>query len=392
MAARSLIQDPEGAIASIRVQDAPPPGFDSIASAFAQLRESRERIGSILTLVAGDDGVLVQDFTGRIVYANEPAARLLGAPDVATLLRTPSVHVLRNLQISDEDGADLSHELPGAGILRGEPAAVRTLQIATAGGTKRWANVRTLALNDDRGGVATSVTVLRDVTEQRLTADFRENLLAIASHDLRGPLSAISMAAAVIARRPESLEPLVAKLVLQIQASTDRAVRMVHDLLDLTQARIGGGIPIVRSQVDVLQLVGAAVSEALASHPERTVDVQCTAGLVCRWDADRIRQVLGNLLGNAFVYGAPDTPIRLSVTSADGAVRLVVQNHGPAIPADKIGTLFEPWVRGSSTGTAQRSVGLGLYIVKEIVSAHGGTIAATSDAEGGTSFRVTLPT
>lgn len=205
-------------------------------------------------------------------------------------------------------------------------------------------------------------------------------------------LSAISMAAAVIARRPESLEPLVAKLVLQIQASTDRAVRMVHDLLDLTQARIGGGIPIVRSEVDVLQLVGAAVSEALASHPERTVDVQCMAGLVGCWDADRIRQVLANLLGNAFAYGAPDKPIRLSVTSTDGAVGIVVQNHGPAIPSDKIGTLFEPWVRGSSEGTAQRSVGLGLYIVKEIVSAHGGTIAATSDAEDGTSFQVTLPT
>ena len=385
------MQGAEGGLGPIRVQEVPPRPAPGPASALAQLRETRERIGSILNLVAGDDGVLVQDFTGRIVYANEPGARLLGVPDVPTLLRTPSAHLLRNLQIKDQDGTDLSHELPGAGILRGEPAAVRTLQIASAGGATRWANVRTLALSDDRGTVATSVTVLRDITDQRLTADFRENLLAIASHDLRGPLSAISMAASVIARRPDSLEPIVAKLVLQIQASTDRAVRMVHDLLDLTQARIGGGIPVARGQVDVAQLVGAAVSEARAARPERIIEVECTTGLSARWDGDRIRQVLANLLGNAFAYGAPDAPVRVSVRSGDGAVVLVVHNQGPVIPADKITTLFEPWMRGGAEGAAQRSVGLGLYIVKEIVSSHEGTITATSDAENGTAFRVTLP-
>jgi signal transduction histidine kinase len=382
---------PEGAIEPIRVQDTLPRGPDGMAAAFTQLRESRERIGSILNLVAGDDGVLIQDFTGRVVYANAPAARLLGAPDAATLLRTPSVHVLRGVLIQDEHGKDLSHELPGAGILRGEPASVRTLQITPAGGASRWTNVRTLAMHDDRGGIASSVTVLRDVTEQRLTADFRENLLAIASHDLRGPLAAISMAAAVIARRPDSLQPVVAKLVLQIQASSDRAVRMVHDLLDLAQGRIGGGIPVVRRHLDVGQLVGAGVAEALAAHPEREIDLQCPEGLAACWDGDRIRQVLANLLGNAFTYGAPDTPIRMTVTPAAGAIVLTVQNHGPTIPGNKIATLFEPWVRGSATGATQRSVGLGLYIVKEIVNSHGGTVSATSDAQNGTCFRVTLP-
>lgn len=362
-----------------------------LASAFEELRGTRDRIESILQLVVGDDGVLVQDFTGRIVYANAPAARMLGVEGVHELLRLPSSELLSRLVIEDEAGADHSGSLPGAAVLRGAPPSERTLRITGMDAQLRWAMVRTLPMHDDRRSVGAAVTILRDVTDQRNTADFRESLLGIASHDLRGPLGAISMAAAVIARHGDALDPRLARLVAQIQSSSDRATRMVHDLLDLTQARLGGGIPVEPGEVDVRSLVAGVVSELASAHPARDIQVHCGDAGTARWDGDRISQVLANLLGNAMAHGDPARPVRVQVDPAPELVELAVHNHGAVIPDETLPRLFEPFLRGKPGGGQQRSVGLGLYIVKEIVAAHGGTVVAASDPAQGTSFTVRLP-
>lgn len=373
------------------------PPFDRLfegsrtGSGFEPLRRMRDRVESILQVVVGEDGVLVQDFSGRIAYANAPAARLLAGDDVAALLRTPSAELLRGLEIRDEAGQLQPAELPGTAILRGAPAGERTLQITNAIGETRWTTVRILPLHDDRGAVGSSISIFRDVTEQRQTADFREHLLGIASHDLRGPLSAITMAAAVIARRPQPMDPQLARLVGQIQSSADRAARMVRDLLDLTQGRLGGGIPLAPTEVEIDRLVHGIVEEVRAAHPARVIELHCPPAGRARWDPDRISQVIANLLGNAISYGAPERPVTLRVAARAAAVELAVHNHGPAIPADKLARMFEPFARGAAADHAQRSVGLGLYIVKEVVSGHRGAIAVSSDAAAGTTFTVTLP-
>ncbi|WP_066340399.1 PAS domain-containing sensor histidine kinase [Azohydromonas lata] len=365
---------------------------DGTASPFEQLLQRRNQIESILQVVVGDDGVVVQDFTGRIVYANEPAARLLGDDTVTALLRTPSADLLAHLVIHDEAGRDVSGELPGTAILRGSPPGERTLRIRNAAARERWVTVRTLAMRDDRGTVATSVSIFRDVTEQRRTAEFRENLLGIASHDLRNPLSAISTAAAVLARFPDRLDSsTAAKLVRQIQTSTDRATRLVRDLLDLTQAQLGGGIPVARREVDVEALVAGAVEEVTTALPDRTMVLNCSEAGTAYWDPDRISQVLGNLLSNAMTYGTPDKTITVDVCPALSTVAIAVHNHGPAIAADELPRVFEPFMRGVTAPNPQRSVGLGLYVVKEVVAAHGGTVSVMSGPHSGTKFTVILP-
>lgn len=368
------------------------PGSGATASAFEQLLQRRNQIDSVLQLVVGDDGVVLQDFTARIVFANGPAARLLGGCGVTALLRTPSAELLARLVIHDEAGQDLSGELPGTAILRGAPPSERTLRVRHGAAQERWVTVRTLPMLDDRGAIATSISIFRDITEQRRTAEFRENLLGIASHDLRNPLAAISTAAAILARFPERLDaPTSAKLVRQIQTSTDRATRLVRDLLDLTQAKLGAGIPISVREVDVEALVAGAVEEVTTAHPDRTVALECSQAGIARWDPDRISQVLANLLGNAMSYGIPDQPITVEVCPLPATVTIAVHNHGPAIAAEDLSRVFEPFTRGTIAGSSERSVGLGLYVVREIVAAHGGTVGVASGIDIGTKFTVTLP-
>ena len=368
------------------------PGGSGTASAFEQLLQRRNQIDSVLQLVVGDDGVVVQDFTARIVFANEPAARLLGGCAVTALLRTPSAELLARLVIHDEAGQDLSGELPGTAILRGAPPGERMLRIRHEAAQERWVTVRTLPMLDDRGAIATSISIFRDVTEQRRTAEFRENLLGIASHDLRNPLAAISTAATILARFPDRLDPPTsAKLVRQIQTSADRATRLVRDLLDLTQAKLGAGIPISVREVDVEALVAGAVAEVTTAHPDRTVALECIQAGAARWDPDRISQVLANLLSNAMAYGIPDKPVTVEVRPQPEMVTVAVHNHGPAIAAEDLSRVFEPFMRGTTAGSAERSVGLGLYVVREIVAAHGGTVSVVSSLERGTKFTVTLP-
>lgn len=362
-----------------------------VASAFEQLRQTRQQIDGILQVVVGDDGVLVQDFSGRIAYANGPAATMLGAATPEQLLRMPRDQLLATLVIRDEEGNDHSGELPGTSVLRGAGTSERTLQIISAAGGERWVKVRASAMRDDQGLIASSVTVLRDVTDARLTADFRENLLGIASHDLRGPLSAIAMGAAGIARRSETLDPSVAKLVLLIQSSADKAVRMVHDLLDLTQARLGGGIPVSQREVDAGTLLASIVDELSAIHPERHIVACSTTVRPVHWDADRIGQVVANLVANAVAYGDPDQTVTVGMHEVQEQVAITIHNYGPEISAEQIERMFQPFVRGSQAGRYQRSVGLGLYIVKEIVAAHGGTVSVESACDAGTKFTVLLP-
>lgn len=339
----------------------------------------------------GSDGVLVQNFTGRVVYANEPAARLLGCSTAISLLRVSAVDLVRDLQIRDDAGNDCSGELPGTAILRGAPARESTLQICRARSEPRWVTVRAVPMHDDRGAVAAAVTILRDVTEQRRISEFRENLLGIASHYLRSPLSAISMASEALARSHRGMHPdLAERLIRRIKSSSENALQLVYDLLDLTRGRLGSGIPINPTEVAIGPLVSAVIEEVGTTHPGRAIELVGSGGGMAHWDAARITQLLSNLLRNALTYGSAEKPVRVILDAGPEEVSVSVHNSGSYIDPQKCARIFEPFVRAGETNYSQRSIGLGLYIVREIASAHAGSVTVTSDRELGTTFTVRL--
>ena len=229
---------------------------------------------------------------------------------------------------------------------------------------------------------------LRIAAEDR--ARFAEQMIGIVSHDLRNPLTAIKMGMNILGTEelPAAKRDRIAG---HIDASVDRARRLVDDLLDFTQAKIGAGLSVSLRQVDLHEIVADAVSELRLAFPGRTfVHVQHGDG-DAQADADRIAQLLGNLAANAVAYGAVDTPVTVTSRTAAGTFSLDVHNAGTPIPPEMLPVIFEPMTRGTVAGTSLRSVGLGLFIVREIVHAHGGQIAATSSSSDGTSFLATFP-
>lgn len=222
-------------------------------------------------------------------------------------------------------------------------------------------------------------------------AAFERQLIGIVSHDLRNPLNVIGLGAQALLASGE-LTPVAEKQVVRVSNAAERANRLVEDLLDFTQARHGGGLAIDPEACDLGVLVPSVIEDVLASYPGRRIELLQTGRAVGMWDADRIAQVVQNLVTNAVKYSPPDSTVTVSVGEDANAVVMSIHNVGVAIPADKLPILFEPYERaGAHASPASRSVGLGLHIVKLIVEAHGGTVGVTSTQSAGTTFHVSLP-
>jgi signal transduction histidine kinase len=262
----------------------------------------------------------------------------------------------------------------------------------------RWVEATYVPHMGADGKVEGLVALVQDIGERkrheeqtRRQTEFEQQLLGIVSHDLRNPISVISVSAAMLLRR-EDASPAVTKALARILASADRAARMVRDLLDFTQARLGGGIPIERRGVDLFEIARQIIDEVGTSFPDREARFEASGDGHGQWDPDRLGQMIGNLLTNALSYSPAGAPVLVRVHGEDDMVILDVHNEGPPIPADVLPVLFQPFKRGRDhQEAAQRSVGLGLYIVKHLVEAHGGRVEVESQPASGTRFRVHLP-
>jgi signal transduction histidine kinase len=165
---------------------------------------------------------------------------------------------------------------------------------------------------------------------------------------------------------------------------------MIEDLFDLARVRLGEGIPLERGTVDLAALVGAVVGECQAAAPERSILRHEEGPTEGNWDSARLEQIVSNLVGNAIRHGAPDSPIEISIVGAEDQVSFSVHNGG-AIAPDVLTTLFDPFQSGQRPRARREGLGLGLFIVQQLVAAHGGEVEVESTEADGTTFRVRLP-
>jgi signal transduction histidine kinase len=224
--------------------------------------------------------------------------------------------------------------------------------------------------------------------ERALRKRFEQDLVGIVSHDLRSPLNAISLAAESALRRADSDERHQRSFQI-IHSAAGRATRLVHDLLDYTQVLQGTGLPIRREKFCLFQLAQEIVDELRASFPSAEFALERDGVTEGHWDRDRVAQLITNLVGNASTYGGC-APIGVRILGHDSDVSLHVHNQGEHIPAELLPKLFEPLRRGSQSRRVG-NIGLGLFIVHEVVRAHGGTVTVQSAADHGTTFSVTFP-
>jgi signal transduction histidine kinase len=226
-------------------------------------------------------------------------------------------------------------------------------------------------------------------------AHSRDTFLAVLGHDLRTPLSAVTSALGVLgdARAHDQQRDRALQIAKRSAASMRQ---MIIDLLEYTRTRLGRGIDIVAEAGDLSRLCRDVIEEVEGAHLDRVFVVHLPPDLGARFDAARMRQVLTNLLSNAVQYGDPASPIVLTLAREVSETTLAVSNRGRSIPPDALQVIFDPLVQIPTTdsqhsGRSETSLGLGLYIVREIATAHGGSISVTSTDADGTVFTVHLP-
>jgi signal transduction histidine kinase len=220
----------------------------------------------------------------------------------------------------------------------------------------------------------------------------KDLFLGVLGHDLRNPLGAIMMSATVMMTKEGPDWPHLNTAARILNAGT-RMDRLIGDLVDFTRTRLGTGIPVVRAEMDMETICRQTVDEITAFHPRCVVNFKATGELHGTWDSGRIGQALSNLCGNAFQHGAENAPIDVGLRGEAHQVVLTVHNNGHRIPKSQLHDIFEPFKQlepGSTKAKDSRSVGLGLFIVQAIVTAHEGTIEVES-SERGTTFTVRLP-
>ena len=260
-----------------------------------------------------------------------------------------------------------------------------------------------LRLWEDRGGdKKREMTRFNEAIDESLAesarwyseqmARTREQFLDILGHDLRNPLNSIIVGATLLTKS-DSLDVRSVGVATRVVNSAGRMSRMVNDLLDLTRTRLGAGIPVTPQRMDLTPVCHQVIAELESTHPDRHVQFEPKGDLHGEWDSDRLTQVLSNLVANALQYGREDGPVSVAVEPQGEQIVLRVHNEGPPLSEDTKRRIFDPMVRQPNPDgdTHTTGLGLGLYIAREIVTAHGGTIAVTSPEKEGTTFTVQLP-
>ena len=221
----------------------------------------------------------------------------------------------------------------------------------------------------------------------------RQLFLAILGHDLRQPLFSIKMYSDVLLRpgAPADTRPIIEG----INRCSDSMTKLLADMLDFTSSRLGSPMPVYPARCNIGIIGKDVVEEVRASAPAADLHFEESGDLEGTWDPTRLRQLVSNLLTNAIQHGSPHDPITTTVraSSDDREVTLAIHNRGKSIPAEILGTLFDPMVRitDDEKPRPHGSIGLGLYICRQIVLAHQGKITVESDSEDGTIFTIRLP-
>ncbi|AXE25665.1 PAS domain-containing sensor histidine kinase [Streptomyces globosus] len=336
------------------------------------------------------DGLVVADDSGRVICFNSAAARITALAPAEAL----GARIERALPLEDLDGRRwwaLTDPYGGLATRRGQPER----NLLLPGGREVLVSARYVR-SQPAGPLRRLVVTLRGTEARRRTERSHAELIATVAHELRSPLTSVKGFTATLLAKWERFTDDQKRLMLEtVDADANRVTRLIAELLDISRID-SGRLEVRRQPVDIATAVGRHVQALTANGqaPERFL-VRVSRALPDLWaDPDKIDQILGNLLENAVRHGDGTVTIDVSPTSltntagkTEKGTAVTVTDEGPGIPEESMGRVFTRFWRGSKRG----GTGLGLYIVKGIVEAHGGTITVGRGPGGGAEFRFILP-
>ena len=333
------------------------------------------------------DGLLVADDQGMVVALNAAGERLLGraAEDVVG-------HQLRDaLPLCDPAGNDWWRCTdPYGGLVTRTGQPERQLTVAGANPARELLVTARYVRDAPRGKVVKLVVSFRDAAARERLERNRADLISTVAHELRSPLTSVKGFTATLLAKWERFTDEQKKVMLEtVNADADRVTRLLADLLDVSRID-AGRLELHRQVVDLEHAIRKTFAGRIAAgEPDSRFVLKVSGTLPELWlDPDKIDQVLGNLVENALKYGAGTVTVTLTGTQTGAEV--TVRDEGEGIPEEMLARVFTKfWRRGD--GGRRSGTGLGLFIVKGLVEAHGGEITAGRSASGGAEFRFTLP-
>jgi signal transduction histidine kinase len=316
------------------------------------------------------------------VEFNARAQEMLGRPLTIGERRS-------SLRTLDGRPVDLD-ESPISRVLRGERRVRAEFLTRNAVGGFTPIAVSAGPIVGPDGAVLGAVVACEDITATKELERLRAEWNSVVAHDLRQPLESISISAQALARSTHDAKLL--RYGERIIAAARRLNRMVGDLMDLSRLD-ARRLELVRQRVDVPALIAASIERMTLQAPDHVFDMRVRGDVpAANADPDRIAQVVENLLTNAVKYGQGGTPILVDISVDDGEVLVTVTNEGRPLVAEELSRIFERFQRTAAAKLQGiQGIGLGLYITRSLVEAHGGRITAKSTPSGVTTFRFTLP-
>ncbi|NTX09375.1 PAS domain-containing sensor histidine kinase [Myxococcus sp. CA056] len=355
------------------------------------LRRDHDLLHAVIE--SATDAIYVKDVDARYVLINPATARAFNRAPQDILGRT-------DLELLGEDvaGPTLAHD---RAVMESGVTATYEDSEGGPGSDRIWQTTKGVLRRGDSTvyglfGISRDVTARRrQELERDEEARFQERFIGVLGHDLGNPLAAVRLSAAALLAQA-TLTPEARRVAQRIDGSAERMARLVKQLLDFTRARMAGGIPLRPREVCMESVCRRIISELEPAHPQHQVDLEVDGESRGIWDEERLGQVLSNLVGNALQHSPSGTSVRVRLAASDPLFqRVEVHNLGPPIPDSLRPRLFAPFHRATPEPGMPRphrhGLGLGLYIVSQIVTAHGGWVDVASSLEAGTCFSVTLP-
>jgi len=328
---------------------------------------------------AAPDAMVLSDAAGIVLLANPAYCELYGY--------SPEEIIGESFAIifppEQRDGALEQYRRVFGGAVN---VPVHETEIVRKDGTERFVQARATVIVET-GHPWALLSIIRDITKRRAAERTQREFLALASHELKNPLSSVLGYAQLMQRRGAYDELALTRIVSQA-AHMDR---LLGDLLDMARLQ-SGRLGILPVSMDLVALARACADQARSQTERHRIRFEgATEPLTGDWDADRLRQVIDNLLTNAIKYSPDGGEIVVRVEEVGPVARVSVHDHGIGIPATMLNSIFEPFYRTQAAGERATGFGIGLCVAKSIVELHGGQIEVTSEPGRGSTFGFTLP-